>query len=90
MADDRLTMLPLPCACITRNSCFMLRGGANVGTDEFYFCTGGAKLGGQGFAGVIATTGNDDTGAFLGEDKSAARPLRSASISIPPLQERRP
>src|ERR1700730_9317328 len=25
MDDDRLTMLPAPCACITRNSCFMLR-----------------------------------------------------------------
>jgi hypothetical protein len=24
MVDDKLTMLPLPCACITRNSCFML------------------------------------------------------------------
>jgi hypothetical protein len=37
---------------------------ANVGTDEFYLGTGGAKLGGQGFAGVIATAENDDTGAF--------------------------
>ena len=25
MDDDRLTMLPAPCACITRNSCFMLK-----------------------------------------------------------------
>jgi hypothetical protein len=37
----------------------------NVGADEFCFRTGGAKLGGQRFAGVIATAGNDDTGALL-------------------------
>jgi hypothetical protein len=43
---------------------------ANVGTDEFNFCTGGAKLGGQGLAGVIATPGNDDMGAFLRESES--------------------
>jgi hypothetical protein len=43
---------------------------ANVSADEFCFRTGGAKLGGQGFAGVIATAGNDDTGAFLRESES--------------------
>jgi hypothetical protein len=38
---------------------------ANVGADEFNLCTGRAKLDGQGFAGVIAAAGNDDTGPFL-------------------------
>jgi hypothetical protein len=47
---------------------------ANVGSDEFSFGTGGAKLDGQGFTCVIASAGNDDACAFFreGEGRGAA------------------
>jgi hypothetical protein len=82
MVDDKLTMLPAPCACIARSSCLMLSRTpstlvskvkahvafvANVGANEFGFRAKRAKLLHQSRAGIIAATGNDDAGAITGE-----------------------
>src|ERR1700674_3478545 len=70
-----LITLPLPCPCMTRTSCFMLRITprtfvANVGLDEGGFGTQAAQLGFESLALRFPAAGNDEAGTVLGKGQS--------------------
>ena len=50
---------------------------ADIGANEFSFGAGGAKLGDQLFAGIIAAARNDETGAFGREGQRGGGRCRS-------------
>src|SRR6266852_5837274 len=67
-----LIMLPLPCPCMTRTSCFMLRITprtlvSNVAVDGLGLRTERAHLLDGRLAGLGTPTGNDDLRALLGK-----------------------
>src|ERR1700733_9381847 len=81
MVEEMLTMLPAPCCCITRSSCFTLSSVpstlvsnivlmAHVGGDERGLGAKAAQFGLKRLAFGLAAAGYDDGGAFASKGQS--------------------